>query len=117
MIWAVTYPRSGGPPRNWLLLRTYPAPHLPDPVQGRDHRSALHGEGRRGTACWGQAQSDAAPHGPEPPARGHVVARRDQAQRATGNADARLRALQAPPNEAGGHSDGSPTCAFGLLGI
>jgi hypothetical protein len=35
------------------------------------------GEGRRGTACWGQAQSDAAPHGPEPSARGHVVCRRD----------------------------------------
>jgi hypothetical protein len=28
-------------------------------------------------ACWGQAQSDAAPHGPEPSARGHVVCRRD----------------------------------------
>jgi hypothetical protein len=29
------------------------------------------------------------------------------AQRTTGNADARLRALQAPPNKAGGHPDGS----------
>jgi hypothetical protein len=60
------------------------------------------GEGRRGTACWGQAQSDAAPHGPEPSARGHVVGRRTSATR---NRQCRCPAarLRAPPNEAGGH--------------
>jgi hypothetical protein len=72
-------------PGDW---RTHPklgtSTHLPATAFARSRSRAgttdrpSGGEGRRGPACWGQAQSDAAPHGPEPSARGHVVGRRDE---------------------------------------